>query len=94
MNSHGGITLYILVLCLAAGLTGGCTPLPSLEDRSISAALSATESKATRLGRATSSSVEAHPGKSGIHPLPNAYDAFTVRTLLAGTAERTLDVQY
>ncbi|WP_442499641.1 phospholipase D family protein [Methylobacter sp. sgz302048] len=94
MNSHGGITPYVLMFCLAADLTEGCTPLPSLEGRNISTALSATESKATRLGRSISSSAEAHPGKSGIYPLPNAHDAFAVRALLAGTADRTLDVQY
>src|SRR5574337_769648 len=36
----------------------------------------------------------AHPGCSGIHPLPGGLDAFAARMLLAGAAERTLDVQY
>src|SRR4051812_10989667 len=38
--------------------------------------------------------VEAHPGRSGIHPLSDAHDAFAARVLLARAAERTLDVQY
>ena len=36
----------------------------------------------------------AHPGCSGIHPLPDGLDAFAARMLLARAAERTLDVQY
>jgi len=38
--------------------------------------------------------VDAHPGVSGIYPLPDARDAFAARALLAQGAERTLDVQY
>ena len=38
--------------------------------------------------------VDAHPGISGIYPLPDARDAFAARALLAQSAERTLDVQY
>jgi putative cardiolipin synthase len=37
---------------------------------------------------------KAHPGKSGIYPLPDARDAFAARVLLAQAAERTLDAQY
>jgi putative cardiolipin synthase len=94
MNASGSITQHTLMLCLATGLTGGCTPLPPLEGRSVSSALSDTESNATRLGKAIFPLANAYPGKSGIHPLPNAHDAFAVRALLAGTAERTLDIQY
>src|SRR5574337_218169 len=36
----------------------------------------------------------AHPGCSGIYPLPGGLDAFAARMLLARAAERTLDVQY
>ncbi|MBS0364653.1 MAG: phospholipase D family protein [Proteobacteria bacterium] len=36
----------------------------------------------------------AHPGLSGIHPLPDGLDAFAVRAWLASVAGRTLDVQY
>jgi phosphatidylserine/phosphatidylglycerophosphate/cardiolipin synthase-like enzyme len=35
-----------------------------------------------------------HPGKTGIYPLATGRDAFAARGLLAGAAERSLDVQY
>jgi putative cardiolipin synthase len=82
----------ILALCLGAGLIGGCSILPSLENRRTSTALFDTGD--TRLGRAISPMVDAHPGVSGIYPLPDARDAFAARVLLAQGAERTLDVQY
>ena len=66
--------------------------LPSLEDRNPSVAL--TDTGATRLGRAVSPLVAAHPGVSGIHPLQDAREAFAARALLAGVADRSLDVQY
>ncbi len=84
--------LFILALCLGIGLIDGCSPLPSLENRSTSKTLLNTGT--TRLGRAISPWVEAHPGKSGIYPLPDGRDAFAARALLAQAAERTLDVQY
>jgi cardiolipin synthase C len=86
--------VFCLVGCLAVLVTTGCASLPSLDNRIVSAALHPAEAWTTRLGRAISPAVEAHPGKSGILPLPNAVDAFAVRMLLAGVAERTLDVQY
>ncbi len=46
------------------------------------------------LGKAISPMVEAHPGVSGIYPLPDARDAFAARVLLAQAAEHTLDVRY
>ena len=48
----------------------------------------------TRLGRACTPLVEAHPGRSGIVALPDGHDAFAVRALLADAAERSLDVRY
>src|SRR5258705_4969100 len=85
-------TLYILALCLGAGLIGGCSTLPSLENRRTSTVLLDTGD--TKLGMAISPMVDAHPGVSGIYPLPDARDAFAARALLAQGAERTLDVQY
>lgn len=49
---------------------------------------------ATRLEKAVSPRVDAHPGLSGIHPLEDPHDAFAARVLLARAAERSLDVQY
>jgi putative cardiolipin synthase len=82
----------MLALGLSAGLLGACGMLPSLEDRSTSTALLDTD--ATRLGRALAPRVDAHPGRSGIYPLPDGRDAFAARVLLAQAAERTLDAQY
>jgi cardiolipin synthase C len=86
------VALQILALCLSVGLIGGCSTLPSLENRRTSTALFDTAD--TRLGRAISPMVAAHPGVSGIYPLPDARDAFAARALLAQGSERTLDVQY
>jgi cardiolipin synthase C len=87
-----GVRLYILFFCLSAGLVGGCSALPALENRRVSTAVFDTGD--TRLGRAISPLVAAHPGNSGIYPLPDAQDAFAARVLLAQAAERTLDLQY
>src|SRR5262247_404102 len=70
----------------------GWTGLPSLEGRKPSVAFSDTAQ--TRLGRAASPRAAAHPDVSGIHPLRDAREAFAARALLAGLAERSLDVQY
>jgi cardiolipin synthase C len=92
MSVHRGVVFWILSVCLAAGLIGGCSALPPLVNRTASTALFDTGT--TRLGRAISAVVDAHPGKSGIYPLPDARDAFAARALLAHAAERTLDIQY
>jgi putative cardiolipin synthase len=46
------------------------------------------------LGRALSEDVAAHPGKSGIRPMPKPRDAFAARAVLAAAADRSIDVQY
>jgi putative cardiolipin synthase len=38
--------------------------------------------------------IAAHPGKSGVHDLSRARDSFAARALLAGAADKSLDVQY
>jgi cardiolipin synthase C len=90
-------TLKCIVVCIvAAGLIlvviARFSRLPSLEGRSASAALFDTGD--TRLGRSITPLVEAHPGLSGVYPLPDSRDAFAARARLAEAAERTLDVQY
>jgi putative cardiolipin synthase len=92
MEARAVGALYILALCLGAGFNGGCSILPSLEDRRTSTAL--FDTRDTRLGKAISPMADAHPGVSGIYPLPEARDAFAARVLLAQAAERTLDAQY
>lgn len=86
------VALCVVALCLVLWLIGICTRPPSLEGRTVSTALFDTGE--TRLGRSISPLVEAHPGLSGIYPLPDSRDAFAARAHLAQSAERTLDVQY
>ena len=38
--------------------------------------------------------VAAHPGLSGVHAMPDAYDAFAARMVLAAAAQRSIDAQY
>ena len=83
--------LLALVFGLAVAI-GGCASLPRNIDRPQSTAYSDTSD--TRLGRALAPLVKANAGKTGIHPLANARDAFAARVLLARAAERSLDVQY
>jgi cardiolipin synthase C len=48
----------------------------------------------TRLSKFIQPLARAHPGKSGIFPLPLGRDAFAARMALAEAAESTLDIQY
>lgn len=73
-------------------LMAGCAGLPAGIERVRSSAFSDTS--ATRLGRAFAPAVATKRGKSGIHPLADARDAFAARVLLARAAEKSLDVQY
>jgi putative cardiolipin synthase len=57
-------------------------------------ALPEADAAATALGRAVTPMLAKRPGKTGIHPLLDAQEAFAARMLLAGAAERTLDAQY
>lgn len=82
--------LGALGLCTALA---ACGELPPLQQRSVSHALRDTQAQQTPLGRAIAPRAAAHPGTSGIHPLPDPHDAFAARVLLARAAQRTLDVQ-
>jgi len=73
-------------------LVTGCASLPPLAGRIETLAL--TDTAGTRLGRAVAPAVAANPGRTGVHPLPDPHDAFAARVLLAGAAEKSLDVQY
>lgn len=81
----------VLFLALWLALLAGCAQLPTLQGRSVSHALRDTD--ATPLGRAFRPLVRAHPGRSGIVPLPDGLDAFAARIALANAAQRSLDVQ-
>lgn len=80
------------LLCLTC-LTG-CKGLPPLENRPPSQALTYDDSLDTPLGVTLTPQLEQHPELSGIYPLADGLDAFAARVLLAGVAEKTLDVQY
>jgi putative cardiolipin synthase len=92
MHLRKGIAIGIAGLGVAFALLRGCSALPSLDGRGDSIAF--TDTSETRLGRAVAPLTSAHPGLAGIHPVREARDAFAARYLLAGAAERTLDVQY
>jgi len=87
MNRILSAVLVALVLLLT-----GCASPPLPTDRLETAAL--TDTAGTRLGRAIAPGITANPGKTGIYRLPDPRDAFAARVLLAGAAEKSLDVQY
>jgi putative cardiolipin synthase len=76
----------------AIAIIGWCNRLPPLGERTRSSAIPDTNT--TRLGRAVAPLIAAHAGVSGVYPVRDARDAFAARYLLAGAAERSLDVQY
>jgi len=80
------------IVLLATLLASGCASLPPLEPRPQTHALADTAD--TRLGQAVAAAARAHPGQTGVYPLPLPLDAFAARIVLADTAERTLDLQY
>jgi putative cardiolipin synthase len=81
------------LVAIALGLlVSACASLPKNVDREPSIALANTDD--THLGRAVGRRVAANPGRSGIHPLSNAREAFAARILLARAADRSLDLQY
>src|SRR5689334_5305242 len=79
-------------LAAACLLTAGCATLPPQEGRATSFALAQTAD--TRLGTAIAPLAAGHPGKTGIHAVPIAADAFAARVLLATAAQRSIDAQY
>ncbi|NHZ81687.1 phospholipase D family protein [Massilia sp. CCM 8695] len=82
----------LAALLLLAATLSGCAGLPALDSRAASQYIAATGD--TRLGAAMAPLGAMHPGMSGLHSLANGHDAFAARAMLAGAAERTLDVQY
>lgn len=79
-------------LAAACLLAAGCATLPPQEGRSTSFALAQTAD--TRLGTAVAPLTAGHPGKTGIHAVAAAADAFAARVLLAAAAQRSIDAQY
>lgn len=77
--------------CLLPLVMAGCAALPSLDARTPLVPTGDTIN--TTLGRAVSRLASAHPGHSGIFPLPDAGDSFAARIQLVDAAERSIDVQ-
>ena len=73
-------------------LTAGCASLPPPQQRTDSSAFADTAG--TRIGQAIAPLLAAHPGRSGIHAMPDAYDAFAARVAMAARAQRSIDAQY
>ncbi|WP_416361314.1 phospholipase D family protein [Marinobacter sp.] len=86
-----GVVVFFVTLFTFA--LNGCA-LPPLSDRPESQAIPAQQTANTRLGSAIAPKAAKHPDDSGIVFLPNAYDAFAARALLAEGADASLDVQY
>ncbi len=83
------------IALLAAGLIAllaGCASLPPLEGRTATTALADTSQ--TLLGGRIGVDAAAHPGKTGVHAIPEPHDAFAARVALAGVAEKSIDAQY
>ena len=81
-----------LLACALLLTTAGCASLPPRPERTPTHAL--VDTTGTTLGRALAPAAAAHPGDTGVHPLPGGGEAFAARFLLAQAAERSLDLQY
>ncbi|HUP05747.1 MAG TPA: phospholipase D family protein [Caldimonas sp.] len=80
-------------LAMAAAFSlAACSTLPPGVERTESRAY--VDTSATRLGQSVAPRVAAHPGLTGVFPVPVGREAFAARVLLARAAERSLDVQY
>lgn len=82
-----------LLLVICGLMLGGCASLPDNSGKPESSAYA--EPEKTGLGRAYAKAAADHlPGQSGFYMLPNGYDAFVARAVLAQVAEQTIDSQY
>jgi putative cardiolipin synthase len=90
MITSGAIVRSAAVALLL--LISACATLPLRENATVSQAL--VDTADTRLGSAVVPKLVAHPGLSGIYPLPEGKGALASRLLLADAADRSLDVQY
>jgi len=84
--------LRALWLGVAVLLAVGCASLPPPAPRAGSSAFGDTAG--TPIGQAIAPLRAAHPGGSGIHALPDAFDAFAARVVMAAAAQRSIDAQY
>jgi putative cardiolipin synthase len=82
----------LLALAVAASALASCSGLPDTTGRK--ASFAEPGAKDTKVARMARSFTTAHPGSSGVHALPKAPDALAARLALAGTADRSIDIQY
>jgi putative cardiolipin synthase len=87
-TGRGAVAAISLLLLFLAG----CSSLPTDYPRTHSQALEAPEQ--TKAGAKLARLSEQHPGESGFALLRKGRAAFTSRIAMAGTAEKTLDLQY
>lgn len=85
---------YFLIIALLCWSVLACSALPSLDHREDTQAFTLLETQDTELAETIGPLKAQHPNKSGIITLAEAKDAFAARLLLAGAAERSLDIQY
>ena len=83
--------LFITMFAAALIFTG-CASLPPQVERAPTVGVEDTSG--TKLGRAISPVVDAHPDLSGFYVLTEGIEAYAVRLLLVQSAEKTLDIQY
>lgn len=78
---------------LAVALLGGCATIDFDYPRQASAAPGDTDD--TRLGVSAAEYSDSRPaGESGFYPISDGIDALGLRLLLAGVADRSIDLQY
>jgi putative cardiolipin synthase len=80
------------IITVLIWISSGCASLPDQFERSVSHALSDTQSSA--LGRYVASIQVDSYEESGFHLLPDGLDAFVARAVLADSAEQSIDAQY
>lgn len=88
-----GCLVALIAVLVTAGLAIRLlNPLPPLEPRSVTHAM--TDTAATPLGRGIQATLRGRGGQSGLHMLDDGREAFAARILLARAATRSLDLQY
>jgi len=70
----------------------GCASVDFDYPKSVSTA--PTDTADTHFGKQLVGRAEEHPDQSGFYPLSDGIDALSIRLLMAGRAERSIDAQY
>lgn len=81
----------VVIATVCCGLAS-CAGLPKVTQDTVSKPIWNTNN--TTLAQAVRPFATAHPGQSGVHPLPDGSQALDARLSLAGMAERCIDAQY